>query len=298
MGLGPAGWLTGGVLAVAVPALLAGALRRSGASAPGPADRVTLARTVLGGGVAALVADGTGHGAVLTGLAAAALALDAVDGRVARRTGTASPLGARFDMEADAFLILVLSVRAAASCGAWVLAAGAMRYAFVAAARVAPWLRAALPPSLARKAVAAQQGVTLAVVCAGVLPPAASAAVAAAALAALVWSFGRDTVWLWRARPRGAVAAASGLTDAAARAGLPPAPAAPAGPARAGGAEVLPVAAGLPGLPGLAVAAAVAGPARPQDGPGRDRGARVAAGPVRLRQAGFPAEGQSSRCGR
>ena len=38
-----------------------------------------------------------------------ALLLDAVDGGVARRTGTVSGFGARFDMEVDAFLILVLS---------------------------------------------------------------------------------------------------------------------------------------------------------------------------------------------
>ena len=35
--------------------------------------------------------------------------LDLVDGWVARRTGTASPFGARFDLETDAALILVLS---------------------------------------------------------------------------------------------------------------------------------------------------------------------------------------------
>ncbi|GAA4940924.1 hypothetical protein GCM10023238_03240 [Streptomyces heliomycini] len=44
------------------------------------------------------------------GLTAVALILDGVDGKVARRTGTSTPLGARFDMEVDAFLILVLSV--------------------------------------------------------------------------------------------------------------------------------------------------------------------------------------------
>ena len=45
--------------------------------------------------------------------------LDAVDGHVARRTGTATAFGARFDMEVDAFLIVVLSVvrRAARSAG-------------------------------------------------------------------------------------------------------------------------------------------------------------------------------------
>ena len=42
-----------------------------------------------------------------------ALALDGVDGQVARRTGTVSALGARFDMEVDAFLVLVLSVHVA-----------------------------------------------------------------------------------------------------------------------------------------------------------------------------------------
>ena len=75
--------------------------------------------------------------ALLVRLAAVALALDAVDGWVARRTGTVSELGARFDMEADAFLILVLSGFVADSLGGWVLAIGLMRYAFVAAGWVA-----------------------------------------------------------------------------------------------------------------------------------------------------------------
>ena len=47
-------------------------------------------------------------------LVVVALALDWVDGQVARRTGTCSAFGARFDMETDAFLILVLSAYAAA----------------------------------------------------------------------------------------------------------------------------------------------------------------------------------------
>ena len=61
-------------------------------------------------------------------LASVALALDAVDGRVARRTGTVSALGGRFDMEVDAFLILVLSVQVARDHGLWVLVIGAARY--------------------------------------------------------------------------------------------------------------------------------------------------------------------------
>ena len=100
------------------------------------ADWVTLARATLAVGVAALVADSFDRPApvaLLVSLAALALVLDAVDGWVARRTRTAGTLGAQFDGEVDAFLILVLSVYVARSAGAWVLAIGAARYAFLAA---------------------------------------------------------------------------------------------------------------------------------------------------------------------
>ncbi|MBN6033889.1 CDP-alcohol phosphatidyltransferase family protein [Amycolatopsis sp. 195334CR] len=201
LGLGPAGWLAG----AGFTALLWGALAAS-VDRPwtlGPANRVTVGRAVLVGGVTMLVADATvtgssPHTALLVAVASVALALDAVDGQVARRTGTASALGARFDMEVDAFLILVLSVAAASVAGPWVLLIGAMRYLFVAAAWFAPWLRADLPPSTARKAVCAVQGVVLVVVTSGLLPEPLSVAVAAGALGSLLWSFGRDTAWLWR----------------------------------------------------------------------------------------------------
>ncbi|MDX6349652.1 MAG: hypothetical protein QOF84_4442 [Streptomyces sp.] len=197
-GLSPVGLLAGIAYAAALWAVLDTALRRSGTRSLGPADRVTLARAALVGGVTALVAAGAGQGVPLTCLATVALVLDAVDGRVARRTGTVSPLGARFDMEVDAFLILVLSLRLASSLGAWVLAIGAMRYAFVAAAWVMPWLRSALPPSFARKTVAAVQGIILVVACSGLCPGPVTALITASALASLVWSFGRDIGWLWR----------------------------------------------------------------------------------------------------
>ena len=199
VGLTPVGWLAGAAYGVTLWGLLAGALRRAGHYALGPADRVTLARATLVGGVVALVVAGV-SGPVLVLLAGVALALDAVDGRVARRTGTVSPLGARFDMEVDAFLILVLCVPAAVALGPWVLLIGAMRYVFAAAGWAAPWLRGPLAPNLARRAIAAAQGIALVVVVAGVLPRPAATVVAAGALAALVWSFGRDVVALWRNR--------------------------------------------------------------------------------------------------
>lgn len=203
-GLYPVAWLAGTAYAVVVCGVLAGAMTRSGTPL-GPAGRVTLARAILVGGVTALVtmnlAGSDTPVAFLVALAAVALALDAVDGYVARRTGTVSALGARFDMEIDAFLILVLSVNVSRSLGPWVLLIGLMRYGFAAAARVAPWLRAPLPPSLARKTVAALQGVLLVAISSGLFPAAAEVALAGIALGLLSWSFGRDVRWLWRNRP-------------------------------------------------------------------------------------------------
>ncbi|SBT43498.1 CDP-alcohol phosphatidyltransferase family protein [Micromonospora narathiwatensis] len=202
--IGVSGWLAGLAYGVALGGLLRHGLRAVGADRLGPADRVTLARALLVGGVLALVVSGRGGTApvaALVPLTAVALALDAVDGRVARRTGTTSALGARFDMEVDAFLILLLSVHLAPSLGGWVLAIGGMRYAFVAASRLLPWMRGTLPARHWRKVVAATQGVVLLVAAGGVLPPVAATALVAGALALLVESFGRDVVWLWRHRP-------------------------------------------------------------------------------------------------
>ncbi|MEU8121456.1 CDP-alcohol phosphatidyltransferase family protein [Spirillospora sp. NPDC049024] len=199
---GHAGLAVGIGYALASWAVLTAAFRRR--RALGPADHVTLARVVLTGGVAALVAGhltGDARAWPLVAVAAAALVLDGVDGQVARRTRTVSRLGARFDMETDAVLVLMLSVEVASSAGAWVLAIGAMRYAFGAAAWAAPWLRADLPPSVARKAVAVVQGVALVVAASGAVPH--PGVLAAAALALLVWSFGRDVVWLAKRRHAG-----------------------------------------------------------------------------------------------
>ena len=104
----------------------------------------------------------------LTTLAVVALALDAVDGWVARRTGTASAVGARFDMEVDAFLVLLLSVYVARSMGLWVLAIGSAHYVLVVARRALPWLRGEVPPRYWCKVVAAVQGIVLTTVAAGV----------------------------------------------------------------------------------------------------------------------------------
>jgi phosphatidylglycerophosphate synthase len=203
VGLGLTGWVAGAAYALGLRTLLGGAARRAGATTLGPADVVTLARASLVTGVIALVADRFGTGAMpvatLVVLSSVALVLDAVDGKVARHTGTASPLGARFDMEVDAFLVLVLSVQVALFVTPWALVIGAMRYAFVVASWAMPWLSGVLPTRLSAKVVAAMQGIVLVVACARVLPTPAAAALVLLALAALVWSFGQSVVWLWRA---------------------------------------------------------------------------------------------------
>jgi phosphatidylglycerophosphate synthase len=204
VGLGTAGWLTGAGYGVFVCVALTLGLNRSGAAALGPADRVTLARATLVGGVAALTVESLSRPVpvvVLVTLTAVALALDGVDGQVARRTGTCSPLGARFDMEVDAFLLLVLSVYVAGLVGWWVLAIGAMRYAYVLGILTLPWMRGGLPPRYWRKVVAATQGVALVAATAGVLPRSLTVAALAVALTLLVESFGRDVGWLWQHRP-------------------------------------------------------------------------------------------------
>ncbi|MFF0366071.1 CDP-alcohol phosphatidyltransferase family protein [Micromonospora sp. NPDC005087] len=231
VGLGGAGWLVGTGYAVVTCLALSRGLHRAGASRLGPADRVTLTRAVLVGAVTALVADSFGRPApvgLLVAVSAVALLLDAVDGQVARRTGTVSALGARFDMEVDAFLILVLSVHVAPVAGGWVLAIGVMRYAFVAASAVLPWLGGSLPPRFWRKVVAAAQGVLLAVAAAGVLPEPWTTLVLVVALALLVESFGRDVAWLWQRRPvsrRGLPVPAAPAPAAALAPTVPPVPA-------------------------------------------------------------------------
>ena len=203
VGLGAVGWSVGIACAVTMATALARGLARTPGDRLGPASGVTLARATLAVGVAALAADSLAHAtpvALLVTLAAVALALDLADGWLARHTGTASALGARFDGEVDALLILALSVYVAPAYGAWVLAIGAARYVFLAGEWLVPWMRAPLPPRRWRKLVAATQGVVLAVAAAEVLPRALTQALLVAALAALTASVGECTWWLWRRR--------------------------------------------------------------------------------------------------
>ncbi len=234
VGLGAPGWVAGLTCAAITNAALSHGLSRYRANRLGLADWVTLARATLAVGVAALVADAFDRPppvAMLVSLAALALALDAVDGWVARRTSTTATLGAQFDGEVDAFLILVLSIYVSRSAGVWVLTIGAARYAFFAAGWPLPWMRAPLPPRFWRKTVAATEGIVLTAAASNVLPRTATQILLAVALALLAESFGRDVWWLWNRR-RATLTAAVTDADSALpdQVGTPTEPVAETGP--------------------------------------------------------------------
>jgi len=173
---------------------------------PGPADVVTFVRAALVCGAAGLVADSFLRPPApvpLVALAVVALVLDAVDGWIARATGTVSAFGARLDGEVDAFLILVLSVYVAHTVAWWVLAMGVVRYVFGAAGWVLPWMRRDLPWRHWRKVVTAVTGIVLTVATAGIAGSVPTYAALLVAAVLLGESFGRDVLWLWRHRADG-----------------------------------------------------------------------------------------------
>jgi phosphatidylglycerophosphate synthase len=203
VGIGGAGWFVGLSCGLALNLALARALWRDPSEGLSWASWVTLIRATLAVGVAALTAAAFERPVattMLVALASLALALDFVDGAIARRTATESALGAKLDGEVDAFLILVLSIEVAPTAGGWVLLIGLARYAFLAAGWVAPWMRATLPRRPWRKTVTASQGVALVIAASGVPPLGVSRVLLAVALVMLVESFSRDVWWLWRHR--------------------------------------------------------------------------------------------------
>ncbi len=171
----------------------------------GPADRITLARSVL----VLFLATLTGFPELLRDFAwfyvllgLAALIMDGADGHVARRTGTASAFGARFDMELDAFFILTLclALMVLGKAGPWVLLIGLMRYGFVIAGWCWNWLNRPLPESFRRKTVCVWQMVTLMVALLPPVPDMFTHATLMVALGLLAGSFAIDIRYLYLQR--------------------------------------------------------------------------------------------------
>ncbi|HEY9039674.1 MAG TPA: CDP-alcohol phosphatidyltransferase family protein [Roseovarius sp.] len=199
----------------AVPALLfsaivgvagAGLLRHYAHPSLGACNVVTLLRAALvcliAGAVAAPpVTDAAAW--ALCAIAALALAMDGLDGWLARRSGLTSGFGARFDMEIDALLGAVLSLivwQVGPGAGVAVLLLGFMRYLFVGATWIWPWLAAPLPDSLRRKTVCVIQIAALIALLMPVLPSGVFGLIAYSAAALLGWSFAVDITHLRRER--------------------------------------------------------------------------------------------------
>lgn len=187
-----------------------------------PADRVTLVRATIVACCAAetvvgLIA-GAGASPLVVLLGTAAFLLDAVDGRVARFTGSATAEGSRLDSDTDAALVLVLSCAAAGTFGLWPLGIGLMYYAFLAAAWFRPSLKNPLPSSTVRRVIGATQPAALLFALLPGVPPSLGAMVLGSALGLLGYSFGRDVVELERLRRASPDAVASSTSS---RAGTP-----------------------------------------------------------------------------
>ncbi|MEP3847996.1 MAG: CDP-alcohol phosphatidyltransferase family protein [Paracoccaceae bacterium] len=133
-------------------------------------------------------------------VASLAFALDGVDGFLARRDGTATSYGARYDMEIDALFGAVLSliVLSAGIAGPLVLILGFMRYIFVLAGYALPWLNGSLPESMRRKGVCVIQIAALIALICPVIPTSLQMTIMLTGTAALVWSFAIDTLRLKR----------------------------------------------------------------------------------------------------
>jgi phosphatidylglycerophosphate synthase len=205
----------GSVLPAMVVVLIGSALiaihRRD--SMLGCANGFTLARLVGTSGIAALTwtwlfAGPTDRAvALLIVVAVACLILDGVDGKVARARGEASDFGARFDMETDAAMIMILCVAVSAQGGVgwWVVAIGLARYVYWLCSLGIDALNRPVAPSVLRKFVAVAQSVVLLLCLAlgatGIGPDWLPSLLAAGAFCGLVWSFVSVTVYQLRAAP-------------------------------------------------------------------------------------------------
>ena len=124
-----------------------------------------------------------------------------------RAGALASDFGARFDLEIDALMILILTVLVwqAGRVGAWVLVIGGMRYGFAALGLVWHSWRRPLPASRRRKVVCALLGILLLICLLPPTPPWLAGCLAALALGAQLVSFAIDIAWLVRLSGRPAL---------------------------------------------------------------------------------------------
>ncbi len=204
-------WLLGLPVALGVGSVGLSLLVRNEDQQAGPADLFTLVRAAFVALVAAwatlaALGDLPARSWLLLALAALALALDGLDGAVARATQGPTAAGGVLDAETDAVMMLAMAVIVAQTVGMWILAAGALRYLFGLV-----WLmrwRPRVDPLPARqfRRFAAGASCALLIACTAPLTPTVFAlALAALGLMLLLASFGSDALWLEVRADRGIV---------------------------------------------------------------------------------------------
>lgn len=122
------------------------------------------------------------------------LILDGVDGYLARKLDLCSDFGARFDMESDAFFILVLSVSIVLlfNMPAWVLLIGLMRYVYIALQILLPILKTPVKDRFSRKAICVFQIISLVAPFLPFVTKSIWINMLMVSLLLLIFSFGRD----------------------------------------------------------------------------------------------------------
>jgi phosphatidylglycerophosphate synthase len=160
----------------------------------GLADALTGARFVVL--VAAASIPGAGGGWILAAFAFNVV-LDVLDGHVARTLGEASPFGAAFDREVDAFFVLVayLHFHLDGWLGVWVLMAGILPYAYRLLASVASTPIAA---GHKERIAAPLAGLNFLMLLAAVAVPAYSSPILGLSVAVICVSFGTSFWSLYR----------------------------------------------------------------------------------------------------
>ena len=120
-------------------------------------------------------------------------ALDGLDGTVAKRRGETSEFGAYFDMETDAYFVLLVGIALfeRGRYGAWILIAGLLRYAYVLVLALVPARRGDKPRySFGRHAFTALMlGLTLGMVLGEPFATIATALGCGLVTASFAWSF-------------------------------------------------------------------------------------------------------------
>jgi phosphatidylglycerophosphate synthase len=169
------------------------------------ATRITIVRGGIAAWLAGLVVAPTvvqRNAWLVVGIALVELALDGIDGIVARRRNEVSEFGGVLDGETDALVVLALgglAFRAAGDALLWpALAIGVTRYVFLLAVAAWPRLRGRVPSSWQAKVICDVQ-IAVLLGCLAPLGPTVAAwhaSIAWGAFALLLYSFGRDVRYL------------------------------------------------------------------------------------------------------